>query len=130
MGKRATLWLNELYIDFEEIEHRIATLALRGSKGTTGTQASFVELLGGDSEKIRQIERDIASEMGFSLSLIHILTPELDTRVELAVDAFLPESYVPEEKLRVEIYKRCLLYTSNQATDGTINLTILKLDRT
>ena len=66
MGKRATLWLNELYMDFEEIEHRIATLALLGSKGTTGTQASFVELLGGDSEKIRQIEQDIASEMGFS----------------------------------------------------------------
>ena len=66
VGKRATLWLNELYMDFEEIEHRIATLALLGSKGTTGTQASFVELLGGDSEKIRQIERDIASEMGFS----------------------------------------------------------------
>ena len=66
VGKRATLWLNELYMDFEEIEHRIATLALLGSKGTTGTQASFVELLGGDSEKIRRIEQDIASEMGFS----------------------------------------------------------------
>lgn len=66
VGKRATLWLNDLYMDFEEIEHRIATLALLGSKGTTGTQASFVELLGGDSEKIRRIEQDIASEMGFS----------------------------------------------------------------
>ncbi len=66
MGKRATLWLNELYMDFEEIEHRIATLALLGSKGTTGTQASFVELLGGDSGKIRQIEQDIADEMGFT----------------------------------------------------------------
>ena len=66
VGKRATLWLNELYMDFEEIEHRIATLALLGSKGTTGTQASFVELLGGDSEKIRQIEQDIADKMGFS----------------------------------------------------------------
>ena len=66
VGKRATLWLNELYMDFEEIEHRIDTLALLGSKGTTGTQASFVELLGGDSEKIRRIEQDIASEMGFT----------------------------------------------------------------
>ena len=66
VGKRATLWLNELYMDFEEIEHRIDTLALLGSKGTTGTQASFVELLGGDSRKIRQIEQDIASEMGFA----------------------------------------------------------------
>ena len=66
VGKRATLWLNELYMDFEELEHRISTLALLGSKGTTGTQASFVELLGGDSAKIKQIEADIAAEMGLS----------------------------------------------------------------
>ena len=64
VGKRATLWMNELYMDYEEIEHRLSTLALLGSKGTTGTQASFVELLGGDSQKIQQIERDIAAEMG------------------------------------------------------------------
>ena len=64
VGKRATLWLNELYMDFEEIEHRIGTLALLGSKGTTGTQASFMELLGGDSGKIRQIEQDIAKRDG------------------------------------------------------------------
>ena len=66
VGKRATLWLNELYMDFEELEHRIESLALLGSKGTTGTQASFVELLGGDSAKIQQIENDIASEKGVS----------------------------------------------------------------
>ena len=66
VGKRATLWLNELYMDFEELEHRISTLALLGSKGTTGTQASCVELLGGDSAKITQIEADIAAEMGLS----------------------------------------------------------------
>ena len=66
VGKRATLWLNELYMDFEELEHRIQSLALLGSKGTTGTQASFVELLGGDSAKIQQIEADIAADMGIS----------------------------------------------------------------
>ena len=66
VGKRATLWLNELYMDYEELNHRLSTLALLGSKGTTGTQASFVELLGGDSEKIRQIETDIAAEMGLN----------------------------------------------------------------
>lgn len=65
VGKRATLWLNELMMDFEEIEHRMGSLSLLGSKGTTGTQASFVELLGGDSKKIKQIEADIAAEMGF-----------------------------------------------------------------
>ena len=66
VGKRATLWLNELMMDFEEVEHRMESLALLGSKGTTGTQASFVELLGGDSQKIKQIEQDIAADMGFS----------------------------------------------------------------
>ena len=64
VGKRATLWLNELTMDYEEITHRMGTLALLGSKGTTGTQASFMELLEGDSRKIRQIEQDIAAEMG------------------------------------------------------------------
>lgn len=65
VGKRATLWLNELVMDFEEIEHRMGSLALLGSKGTTGTQASFMELLGNDSAKVQQIERDIAQAMGF-----------------------------------------------------------------
>ena len=49
VGKRATLWLNELYMDYLEIEHRLNSLALLGSKGTTGTQASFMELFAGDS---------------------------------------------------------------------------------
>ncbi|MBQ6173152.1 MAG: adenylosuccinate lyase [Clostridia bacterium] len=65
VGKRATLWLNELMMDLEEIDHRIATLALLGSKGTTGTQASFVALFGGDSAKIRAVEREIAASLGF-----------------------------------------------------------------
>ena len=64
VGKRATLWLNELYMDFGEVEHRLANLALLGSKGTTGTQASFVELFGGDAAKIKSVERRIAAEMG------------------------------------------------------------------
>ena len=65
VGKRATLWMNELYMDLEEIDHRIANLALLGSKGTTGTQASFVELFEGDEQKIRAVEADIAAALGF-----------------------------------------------------------------
>ena len=64
VGKRATLWLNEIFMDYEEVTHRLSTLALLGSKGTTGTQASFMELLNGDSAKIKQIELDIAADMG------------------------------------------------------------------
>ena len=53
VGKRATLWMNELYMDLGEIDHQIANLALRGVKGTTGTQASFMELFHGDSAKVK-----------------------------------------------------------------------------
>lgn len=66
VGKRATLWLNELLMDLEELDSRIERLKLLGSKGTTGTQASFVELFGGDSDKIRALEQKIAVEMGFA----------------------------------------------------------------
>ncbi|MBE6852664.1 MAG: adenylosuccinate lyase [Ruminococcus sp.] len=65
VGKRATLWINEFLMDLEEIEYRIKSLRLLGSKGTTGTQASFVELFEGDSSKIKQLESMIAEEMGF-----------------------------------------------------------------
>ena len=66
VGKRATLWLNELLMDFEELEYRISNLRLLGSKGTTGTQASFMELFDGDTSKIKELEKMIAEEMGFS----------------------------------------------------------------
>ncbi len=65
VGKRATLWINELLMDLEEIDFRIDGLKLLGSKGTTGTQASFVELFEGDSRKIKKLEKMIADEMGF-----------------------------------------------------------------
>ncbi len=66
VGKRATLWMNELHMDFLEIQQRIDSLALLGNKGTTGTQASFVELFDGDGEKVKALEAEIAADMGFS----------------------------------------------------------------
>ncbi len=66
VGKRASLWLQDLMMDFDEIEYRTGTLALLGSKGTTGTQASFVELFDGDAAKIKAVEESIAAEMGFT----------------------------------------------------------------
>ena len=65
VGKRATLWINELYMDYLEVENRLENLALRGSKGTTGTQASFMELFDGDSSKLKAMEKSIAQELGF-----------------------------------------------------------------
>ena len=65
VGKRAALWLNDLLLDLDEVEHRIKNLKLLGSKGTTGTQASFMELFDGDHEKVKQLDIIIAREMGF-----------------------------------------------------------------
>ncbi|MBZ4670961.1 MAG: adenylosuccinate lyase [Oscillospiraceae bacterium] len=65
VGKRATLWINELLMDLEELDFRLENLKLLGSKGTTGTQASFMELFEGDSSKVKKLEQMIAEEMGF-----------------------------------------------------------------
>ena len=65
VGKRATLWINEFMMDLEDLEYVSSTLKLLGCKGTTGTQASFMELFGGDDEKIDQIVTKIAEKMGF-----------------------------------------------------------------
>ncbi len=65
VGKRATLWLQEFQSDLVELDHRLSTLALLGSKGTTGTQASFVELFEGDEKKIKGVEQSIARQLGF-----------------------------------------------------------------
>lgn len=65
VGKRATLWLMELTLDLEDIDHVIKGIKLLGSKGTTGTQASFLELFGGDHKKVRELDKKIAEKMGF-----------------------------------------------------------------
>lgn len=65
VGKRATLWIQDLVMDLEEVEHRLATKKLLGSKGTTGTQASFLELFDGDHDKCKALDLLIAQKMGF-----------------------------------------------------------------
>ena len=66
VGKRATLWLMELTLDYDDICYLIDSMKLLGSKGTTGTQASFLELFDGDNEKIKKIDKLIAKKMGFA----------------------------------------------------------------
>ncbi|MBW3571895.1 MAG: adenylosuccinate lyase, partial [Gemmatimonadetes bacterium] len=65
VGKRATLWIQDLLLDLEEVEFRIQTLRFHGSRGTTGTQASFMDLFEGDGEKVERLTRLIAQKMGF-----------------------------------------------------------------
>jgi len=68
VGKRASLWIQDLLMDLEEIDFVLDTVKLRGVKGTTGTQASFMELFEGDHEKIKRLDEFIAKEMGFKAS--------------------------------------------------------------
>ena len=86
VGKRATLWANELVMDLQEIDHRLATLQLRGVKGTTGTQASFMELFKGDADKIRAVDASIAKEMGFDPKAVVPVSGQTYSR---KVDAFV-----------------------------------------
>jgi adenylosuccinate lyase len=68
VGKRAMLWAQDLLTDLEELEHRLARLRCRGAKGTTGTQASFLTLFGGDGDKVESLDRKIAEGLGFPSS--------------------------------------------------------------
>ena len=65
VGKRATLWIQDLLMDLSDVEYLLSTLRLLGSKGTTGTQASFLELFDGSREKVKQLDQLIAEKMGY-----------------------------------------------------------------
>src|SRR5262245_55139949 len=65
VGKRATLWMQDFGLDVEEIAHRLESLRFRGCQGTTGTQAAFLELFGGDDGKVRELERRVTAKLGF-----------------------------------------------------------------
>jgi adenylosuccinate lyase len=65
VGKRATLWIQDLLLDIEEVQHRLDTLRFRGVRGTTGTEASFLELFEGDHARVEDLNRRIAQKMGF-----------------------------------------------------------------
>ena len=69
VGKRATLWMQDLILDLGEIDRRRSAMPFRGVKGTTGTQASFLELFGGDHAKVRQLDNLVTAKMNFVTSL-------------------------------------------------------------
>jgi len=84
VGKRATLWMNELLIDLEDLNYVLSTMKLLGCKGTTGTQASFKELFEGDEDRIRAVDRKIAEKMGFAACVPvsgQTYSRKVDTRV-------------------------------------------------
>ena len=69
VGKRATLWLQDLLLDLTDLDYRVATMPFRGVKGTTGTQASFLELFHGDHARVRQLDHLVTAKMAFVRSL-------------------------------------------------------------
>ncbi len=69
VGKRATLWMQDLILDLADLDHRVAALPLRGVKGTTGTQASFLAIFAGNHAKVRELDRRVTHAMGFNTSL-------------------------------------------------------------
>ena len=84
VGKRATLWMQELVMDLEDLDYVLSNMKLLGSKGTTGTQASFLELFEGDEKKCREADERIAEKMGFSACFPvsgQTYSRKLDTRV-------------------------------------------------
>jgi adenylosuccinate lyase len=69
VGKRATLWLQDLVLDVADLDHRVASLPCRGVKGTTGTQASFLELFEGDHARVRELDRRVTAALDFPASI-------------------------------------------------------------
>ena len=108
VGKRATLWMNELLMDLEEVEYRISNLKLLGCKGTTGTQASFLELFEGDHEKCKELDRRIAKEMGFEAS-VPVSGQTYSRKVDSAVTSTLAGIAQSASKFATDVRLLCHL---------------------
>ncbi|QCX54165.1 adenylosuccinate lyase [Elizabethkingia sp. JS20170427COW] len=88
VGKRATLWLQSLILDFEELEFFIETLRFRGVKGTTGTAASFLELFDGDYDKVKTLDRELSKRFGFE-KVFGVSGQTYDRKIDAKVVALL-----------------------------------------
>lgn len=104
VGKRATLWLQEFMMDFEDLEYVMGSLKLLGSKGTTGTQASFLELFDGDNETVDKIDPMIAKKMGFENCYAvsgQTYSRKVDTRVANVLAGIAASAYKMSNDIRL-----------------------------
>ncbi|OON98654.1 MAG: adenylosuccinate lyase [Epulopiscium sp. Nele67-Bin004] len=104
VGKRATLWINELVMDVEEIDDILATKKLRGVKGTTGTQATFMNLFNDDYEKVRELDKTVAKKLGYTD--VHAVTGQtysrkVDSRILNVLSQVAQSSYKFSNDLRL-----------------------------
>lgn len=104
VGKRACLWIQELLMDMEDLEHAIENMKLLGSKGTTGTQASFLNLFEGDHEKVKKLEQLIAEKMGFKSVFAvtgQTYSRKLDSRVLNVLSGIAQSAYKFSNDMRL-----------------------------
>ncbi len=104
VGKRACLWLQDLLIDFEDLEFVLSNMRLLGQKGTTGTQASFLSLFEGDHEKIKKLDKLIAEKMGFKSTFPvsgQTYTRKLDSRVLNVLSGIAQSAYKFSNDIRL-----------------------------
>lgn len=102
LGKRAALWLHDFVLDLEELEYRRQTLRFRGVKGTTGTQATFLQLFGGDHEKVERLDRLVAERMGFEETYA-VTGQTYPRKVDFAILASLAGLAISAHKLANDI---------------------------
>ncbi|MEM9187362.1 MAG: adenylosuccinate lyase [Planctomycetota bacterium] len=104
VGKRASLWCYDLVLDLDEVEHRWASIKARSTKGTTGTQASFLELFQGDHDKVKQLEAAVANKMGFRSSYAvtgQTYTRKVDQQVLDTLSAIAASAHKATSDLRL-----------------------------
>ena len=104
VGKRATLWMWELYMDLEELDEVIKSIRLLGSKGTTGTQASFLELFEGDHEKVKKLDELVAKDQGFAGTYPvsgQTYSRKIDTRVLNVLSSIAQSAYKFSNDIRL-----------------------------
>jgi adenylosuccinate lyase len=104
MGKRFSLWLYDLYLDFNELERLISGMTALGAKGTTGTQASFMELFNNDEEKVRRLDRMVSAELGFDNSIPvsgQTLTRKSDVRILEVLSGIAQSSHRAANDIRL-----------------------------
>ncbi len=104
VGKRATLWINEFLMDIEEVDFCLDTIKLLGCKGTTGTQASFLELFNGDYSAVKEIDKKITDKMGFN-SCVSVsgqtYSRKMDFRILSALSGIAQSAYKMSNDIRL-----------------------------
>ena len=104
VGKRATLWLEDLVMDLEDVDYQLSKAKLLGCKGTTGTQASFMELFDGDHEKCKELDRKIAAKMGYKSTFAvsgQTYPRKLDTQMLTVLSAIAQSAYKFSNDIRL-----------------------------